>query len=232
MLIDILFVAISYFAAHLGFQQGLIRAAINLAGWMFALVFAVRLTQWGTDVLNTLFNTDLIITPIAAFAILFFGFMKAMSALAKALEGFLSITHISIFNKIMGSTLYAFLFLLLFSMVLRVVDKYDYLGDNQKATSRTYYQFLARYPEVAETVGRFLLPFGVEAWDRFHDTMERVDSTLKETVPPEHIHQFSPVQQPVAAPDTATRPRLIEQLAPDKYSTRPMARPRKYQNPQ
>ena len=232
MIIDILFVAISYLAAHLGFQQGLIRATINLTGWVFALVIAVRLTAWGTAVINTLFNSDLVITPIVAFAILFLGTMRVMHAIGKVLEGFLSITHVSIFNKIMGSTLYACLFLLLFSLVIKVGDKYEMVSDSEKATSRTYYQFLVHYPEFAETVGRFLLPFGVEAWDNFHATINRVDSTMKQTVPPESVRHFNPYQQQAASDSVAAQPRFIEKMAPDKYDSRPMARPRRYQNPQ
>ena len=247
MLIDVLFVAISYLAAHIGFQQGLIRASVNLFGWVFALGVAVKLTPWLARVLNVAIGLDILITPLIAFFVLGFGFWKLIGVIGGAMEGLLKKAHVSVFNGLMGSALYASLFLLLFSLVLKYADRYGYVPEHEKATSRTYYQVLSRYPDAAEQGGRIMLPFAMDSWYYFMSTVVRIDSTLQKNVPvaaPTNTPITPP--PPIAAPTTpnttpnaaastpneaASSSPFIKALRPSEYD-QPTARPRKYKSPQ
>ncbi|MEY4927984.1 MAG: hypothetical protein RI894_2420 [Bacteroidota bacterium] len=234
MAIDLIFVVLTYVAAHFGFKRGLIEAVINLGGWLLAVVFAIKLTPWGTAVLNSVLGSDgYFVTVIAAFGILVFLFLKIINAIGRGLEGTLKMAHIDIFNGLMGSVFYWCLFMLAYGVALRAIDKYGLLPTTQKSTSRIYYQLLTRYTDQASSAVTYLIPIGVSGFYLFSDGVDRVDSTLRKTIPPSqipsfHLYPSQPLTPPPAVHDDGGGLHSVFDVEP------PPARqqPRKYQHAQ
>jgi uncharacterized membrane protein required for colicin V production len=231
--IDVIFVILTYAAAHLGFKRGFVDAIINLGGWLLALVFAVKLTPWGAAVLNSMLGHDgYFVTVLAAFAILVFVFLKTINAVGQGFEGLLKMAHIDIFNGLMGSVFYWALFMLAFGVGLRAIDKYGFLPSGQKNTSRVYYQLLTRYTDQASVAVTYLIPIGVSGFYLFSDGVDRVDSTLRQNVPPSKMPNFNiyPSTPPPPPPSTNNGGGLHSIFDAEPPATQQT--PRKYQHAQ
>ena len=199
MIIDVIFLILSYAAAHLGFKRGLIQAVLNLGGWLLAVVFAIKLTPWGTATLNAAIGTDgYFVTVLVSFGVLTMLFLQIIKGIGKGLEGVLEVAHVDIFNGLMGSLFYWGLFMLAYGVLLRAVDKYGFLPAPQKSTSRVYYQILTRYTDAASQGVTYLIPIGVHGFYLFSDGVDRVDSTLRREVPPEKVPNFNIYPDPPA----------------------------------
>ncbi len=232
MIIDIIFAILSYAAAHLGFTRGFISAVINLGGWLLAVVFAIKLTPWLTAVLNSAIGTDgYFVTVTIAFAVLVVAFLQIIKAIGKGLEGVLEIAHVSVFNGLMGAAFYWALFMLAYGVGLRAIDKYGFLPNNQKLSSRVYFQILARYTDQASQAVTLLIPIGVHGFYLFSDGVSRVDSTLRREIPPEKVPDFNKYPNPFTpnpAPHTETGLHSVFDIDPPP----PQQQERRYQNAQ
>lgn len=206
MIIDLIFAILSYTAAHLGFNRGLIQAVINLGGWLLAVVFAIKLTPWLTAILNSAIGADgFFVTVLLSFFILVFVFLQAINAVGKGLEGALNIAHVGVFNGLMGAAFYWALFILAYGVSLRSIDKYGLLPEAQKNGSRFYYQLLTRYTDQASNVVTYLIPIGVDGFYLFSEGVGKVDSSLRRTIPPSKIPNLYPSLNP-KKPNTSNTP--------------------------
>jgi uncharacterized membrane protein required for colicin V production len=200
MIIEALFGIITYAAFHLGHHRGLVGAAFGFFGWLLAFIFAVKLTPWGTGVINSLVNAELQVNPLIAFVILGFIGWRIVQSISNSSSGMVENGEISVFNRLAGGALYWVAFMLTFSLVLRAGTTYKIIPANIVERSRIYNQMLSRYPDIAMKSLTYLIPFIADGWGVLDKAISDIDHSLNEARPA----KVEPVVEPPPPPPQNT----------------------------
>jgi Colicin V production protein len=183
MIVDGIFLIISYAALHLGFKRGFVRALFGFFGWLLAFIFAIKLTPWGGKVIESIIKVDLQVNPLIAFVILALIGWRLVHAIGNSTDSKVNGDDISIFNGLAGSGLYWLAFVLTYSLVLSAADSYKMLPPQFTNGSRTYHQILTKYPEGAKKGLILLLPFIAEGWNVLDNAVSGIATALDDVNP-------------------------------------------------
>jgi hypothetical protein len=239
MVLDIIFIGVSYLAIHLGLKRGLVGAAIGFFGWFAAFVFAIKLVPWGTGVINSLVGFDLQINPLIAFVILLYLGWKIVRSIGQSSSSKVSDdikNDVNVFNALAGSGLYWVAFVLTMSIFVRAAETYNLMPEQVKRGSRTYSQILTKYPDGATRIIVYMLPFLKEGWNHLDEAIGKIDTSLQEGLPDAEHHvttsapDVAPPPPTNAPPDnqSTVEPSQPQPLQPLNYDDMPRATPRRY----
>lgn len=210
MIIDVFFVVITYAAFHLGHHRGLVGAAFGFFGWLLAFIFAVKLTPWGTDVINSLLRTPLQINPLIAFVILGFIGWRIVQSISNSSSGIVERGEVSVFNRLAGGALYWVAFMLTFSLALQAGRTYNLIPPHITERSRTYNQMLSRYPDIAMRSLTYLIPYIADGWAVLDNAISNINTSLNDARPQAPLNP---------TPTPPPPPRMTEPNAPPMPTT-------------
>jgi uncharacterized membrane protein required for colicin V production len=199
VVIEALFGIITYAAFHLGHHRGLVGAAFGFFGWLLAFIFAIKLTPWGTGVIDSLLGVSLQINPLIAFVILGFIGWRIVQSIGNSSTSMVESGEISVFNRLAGGALYWVVFMLTFSLVLRAGTTYKVIPSSIVERSRIYNQMLSHYPDIAMKSLTYLIPFIADGWGVLDKAISDIDQSLNEARP---ARVLPALPEPPAAPPT------------------------------
>jgi hypothetical protein len=177
---------------------------------VLAFIFAVKLTPWGTGVIDSLLNNPLQINPLIAFVILGAVGWRIVQSISNTSSGMVESGEIGVFNRLAGGALYWVAFMLTFSLALRAANTYKLLPPNITGSSQIYNQMLSRYPDIAMKSLAYLIPFIADGWGVLDKAISNIDQSLNEARPKQQVTPVEPVPPPQTQPNAPPMPTTVQ----------------------
>lgn len=143
MIVDLLFLAIAAYGYYVGYNRGIIKTVFSIISIVVGLLMALRFTSFVHGLIQSLFNTNNLLTFLCSLLLTFFAVMLVIRLGARFIERGLEAIKLNILNKVLGGFLIAAFFLLIFSTVLWFIDRAGVVREETKQHSITMPYLLA-----------------------------------------------------------------------------------------
>jgi membrane protein required for colicin V production len=158
MLIDLVFAVLLVMAGIKGFQRGLIIAVFSVVAFIVGLAAAMKLSTVVAGYLQNNVNISAKWLPLAAFALVFLGFVLLIRWGARMIEKSVQFAMLGWVNRIGGIVLYAALYTTILSVLLFYAEKINFISPAVMAESKTWPLIQPFGPKAINGLGT-VLPF-------------------------------------------------------------------------
>ncbi|HET6245543.1 MAG: CvpA family protein [Bacteroidetes bacterium] len=125
-----------------GFRKGFVIEAASLVGLILATWAGIKFSGYLSELLTVEYGYETEYLPIASFFIIFLAILILIFLSAKLLEGFLKLTMLSTFNKVLGAVFCCFKYALILSVLLFILnavkEKEPMISEDLRSTSYLY----------------------------------------------------------------------------------------------
>lgn len=164
-MIDAAFVIIVIIGIFKGWRKGLITAVCSLFGFIIGIAAALKLSGSLAAWLSAAYPSSAKWVPFISFTLVFIITVLAVRLIGKTIEKIVDTAMMGWWNKLAGSLVYAFLYIIVYSVFLFFLIKLKIVGTSATEASVTY-SYLQPIPsEAMKTIGEWI-PFFKNT---FHD---------------------------------------------------------------
>jgi membrane protein required for colicin V production len=173
MYIDILLGLTLILGFLYGFSKGIIKTLFSLVSILIGIIAAMKLSPLTIVALESLIPNNTRLTYIAGFILTFVIVLVLIRFIGNKLEKLMQKTGTNFLNKLMGGSVMAVFFGILYSVIVWFGNEARLISETQKDESFTYY-YLEPIPAKARAEVETLKPIFREFWDKTVDTFEKV----------------------------------------------------------
>ena len=136
--IDLAFIVMVVYGLVKGNSQGLIGSVLGLFQFILALIFALRFSYIGSNILARNSPVPADIAPVVAFIGTFLGLLFTFFIIGLILKNFMRATHLTSLNRGLGVILWIFILTMGFGLLVNLSDKGGLLPESIKNDSKVY----------------------------------------------------------------------------------------------
>lgn len=179
MYIDIFLGVVLAFGFYVGYSRGIIKSLFAVISLVVAVLAAMKLSPLTITFLDNQLTWDPRWIVVLGFVLTFILVVVAVRYLGKLLEGVLAKLEINFVNKLMGGSVSAFLFLVIFSTFIWFMDDVNLLSDETKEESMTY-EIVRPVPQLMAKLGKQAKPLFQNFWDKTAEAMDKIRDEANE----------------------------------------------------
>jgi membrane protein required for colicin V production len=138
MSIDVLFLAAAAYGFFLGFKEGIVNTVFRTLSIFLALMAAFKFSPYVTEVLEKSFQVYNPLMFIGGFIVTYFLTTWILRFAGDLVTQTMEVAHINLPNQIIGGTVLAGIFTILFSLLVWFADGARIIDPNTKMTSMSY----------------------------------------------------------------------------------------------
>jgi membrane protein required for colicin V production len=138
MIIDVLCLGAAGYGFMMGFKEGIVNSIFRFLSMFIALMAAFKFSPYVTEVLEKAFEMYNPLMFIVGFIVVFFVVMWILRFVGELLTQGLEFAHINFANQLIGGFILAFIFVVLYSLLVWFADGANILSNQTKNESRTY----------------------------------------------------------------------------------------------
>lgn len=158
MLIDLIFLILMVMAVFKGISKGFIVAVFSLLAFIIGLAAALKLSAVVAVHLHEKMNVSGYWLPFLSFLIVFIGVVFLIRWAAAIVKKAISFVFMGWVDSLLGIVLYAFMYLMIYSVILFFATRIHLISAETRQTSHTY-SFIAPFgPKVMNWIGK-AIPF-------------------------------------------------------------------------
>jgi len=165
MYIDIFLGVFALIGVIQGFHRGIIRTVFSIAGIVVGLIAALKFSPYIVGLFDSIFDWNPMISLVLGLILTFTLIMWGIKWLGKSAEGTLKLVKLNIFNKLLGSVLYAGLMIVTYSAIIWFLGRTDVISEKQKDTSQSY-PYLMEVPKYGQAAFESVKPVFKDFWDK------------------------------------------------------------------
>ena len=173
MYIDIFLALVLAFGFYVGYNRGIIKSLFAVVSLIVAVLAAMKLSPLTITFLDNQLSWDPRWIVVLGFVLTFMVVVIGVRYLGKMVEGAMAKLEINFINKMMGGSVSAFLFLVVFSTFIWFMDDVNLISQKTKEESMTY-EAVRPVPQMVATLGRQVKPLFQEFWDKTSEAMDRI----------------------------------------------------------
>jgi membrane protein required for colicin V production len=201
MAIDVLFLAAAAYGFFLGFKEGIVNTVFRTLSIFFALMAAFKFSPYVTEVLEKSFQVYNPLMFIGGFIVTYFLTTWILRFAGDLVTQTMEVAHINLPNQIIGGTVLAGIFTILFSLLVWFADGARLIEPDTKMTSMSY-RILEPLPQQTFKVLGELKPTFQKFFQQSSKMMDEVQKSRTQSTEAKHdIYDIpdeapAPVQQP------------------------------------
>lgn len=157
-MIDVAFAIIVCIGIFKGWRKGFISAACSFLGFITGIAAALKLSGTLAAWLNEKYPSSALWIPFVSFTLVFIVTVLAVRLIGKTIETAFDTAQIGWWNKLAGSLIYGFLYIIIYSVFLFFLIKLKLIGSNATEASVTY-EWLQPMPSGAMKILGEWIPF-------------------------------------------------------------------------
>ncbi len=165
MYIDILLGVFVLIGVIQGFHRGIIRTIFSIVGIVVGLIAALKFSPYVVSLFDQIFDWNPMISLVLGLILTFTLIMWGIKWLGKSAEKTLKLVKLNIFNKLLGSALYAGLMIVTYSAIIWFVGRTEVISERQKDASQSY-PYLMEVPKYAQAAFETVKPVFKDFWDK------------------------------------------------------------------
>ena len=179
MYIDIFLALVLAFGFYVGYNRGIIKSLFAVVSLIVAVLAAMKLSPLTITFLDNQLSWDPRWIVVLGFVLTFMVVVIAVRYLGKMVEGAMAKLEINFINKMMGGSVSAFLFLVVFSTFIWFMDDVNLISQKTKEESMTY-DAVRPVPQMVATLGRQVKPLFQNFWDKTSEAMDKIREEAEE----------------------------------------------------
>ena len=195
MTIDVLFLAAAAYGFFLGFKEGIVNTVFRTLSIFFALMAAFKFSPYVTEVLEKSFQTYNPFMFIGGFIVTYFLTMWVLRFAGDLVTQTMEVAHINLPNQIIGGTVLAGIFTILFSLLIWFADGARLIEPDTKMTSMSY-RILEPLPQQTFKVLGDLKPTFQKFFQQTSKMMDEVQKTRTQSTETKHDIYDIPEETP------------------------------------
>ena len=201
MAIDVLFLGAAAYGFFLGFKEGIVNTVFRTLSIFLALMAAFKFSPYVTEVLEKSFQVYNPLMFIGGFIVTYFLTLWILRFAGDLVTQTMEVAHINLPNQIIGGTVLAGIFTILFSLLVWFADGARLIEPNTKMTSMSY-RILEPLPQQTFKVLGDLKPTFQKFFQQTSKMMDEVQKSRTQSTETKHdIYDIpeetpAPVQQP------------------------------------
>jgi len=125
-MLDLIIVVVLAIGVYEGFKEGLFIGILSIVAFVFALILAFHLMNWGAEFLSKRVDEMTFMLPFVAFMLIFFGVILTIQGLAFLVKKTLDFTILGPVDNIAGGILGLFKTIFILSLFIWIADSFDY----------------------------------------------------------------------------------------------------------
>lgn len=158
MLIDLIFLILVVIAFFKGLSRGFIVAVFSLLAFIIGLAAALKLSAIVAVHLHQKMNISGYWLPVLSFLIVFMVVVLAVKWGASLVKKVVKIAFLGWLDSLAGFVLYAFIYLMIYSVILFFATRIHLISAETQSASRTYSFIQPFGPKVMSGLGK-VIPF-------------------------------------------------------------------------
>jgi membrane protein required for colicin V production len=152
-MLDIIFLVLLIIGAYSGYKRGFILEIIGFIALLLGLYGALKLLNWSVGIVFRIFPDSGNFMPFIMFLIIFIFIIILVNLLGRILKKFIDMTILGAFDNIAGAILGFFMWALLISFLLWILNQANiHIPENQIHKSYIYPHIV----NMAPTIGGYL----------------------------------------------------------------------------
>jgi len=179
MYIDIIFGISIALGFYVGYSRGIIKSLFAIVSLIVAILASMKLSPLMITFLDKQLDWDPRWIIVLGFVLTFILVVVGIRYAGKLIEKLLVKLEINFMNKIMGGSITAFLFLVIFSTFVWFMDEVKLLKEETKKESMTY-ELVRPIPQVVATLGRQVKPMFQNFWNKTSEAMDQIREDAEE----------------------------------------------------
>ncbi len=172
MLIDILFLFLLVLAVFKGFRNGFIVGLFSMLAFVIGLAAAMKLSALVAIWLGDSVNINVKWIPVLSFLLVFIVVVLLVRILASLLRKTAEALMLGVFDRIAGILMYLFIYTVIYSVILFLLNRAEILSGSAFSGSRVYPWIEPVGPYVVNGIGK-ILPF-------FQDSFKELEQFFEE----------------------------------------------------
>lgn len=156
MFIDIIFLLILLMAIIKGYRQGLLLGVFSVVAFIVGLAAAMKLSTVVAGHIGKATNISGQWLPVLSFIAVFIVVVLLIRWGAMLLQKAVEFSMMGWINKLAGILLFAFIYLLIYSILIFYVDQLHFIKKPTKASSVTYIYIQPLGQKVMDNIGKFI----------------------------------------------------------------------------
>lgn len=177
MIIDIILAILTVIAVIKGYQRGLIIAVFSVLGFIIGLAAAVKLSAVVASYIGKAITVSDQWLPVISFVVVFIIVLLLVRWVAGIVQKNIEMAMLGWVNKLGGALLYAFLYVLIFSVILFYAAQIGVIKKETTDASVTWPFVEPLAPEVIGAVG-YVLPFFKDMFAELQEFFGNVSSQI------------------------------------------------------
>jgi membrane protein required for colicin V production len=158
MLVDIIFIILIVMAIFKGYSRGFIVAVFSFFAFIIGLAAALKLSAVVANYLSQKMSVNSYLLPVISFALVFIAVVFIVRWVAAVIKKVARLAFLGWVDAFAGITLYAIMYIMIYSVVLFYATKIHLVSDEVQSTSITYGVVAPLAPKVIELLGG-IFPF-------------------------------------------------------------------------
>jgi|SRR5690348_10093734 len=156
MIIDILYAILLVYAIFRGWTKGFVIAVFSVIALLAGLTAALKLSAALAIYLEKIGHFHSGWLPVLTFLIVFLGIAVLVRLCAKTIEKILQIAMLGWINRLLGIILYAFIYTVIFSVLLWLGNQLYFITPGMKVASNVYPRVAPLGPEIIDGMGKWI----------------------------------------------------------------------------
>lgn len=153
MVIDIILAIILVMAIIKGFQKGLIVALFSMLAFIIGLAAAIKLSAVVAQYIGEQVTVSEKWLPMISFMVIFAGVIFLVRIAAKLIEKTIQVAMMGWLNRLGGILLFAFIYIIIYSVILFYADKLQIIKPQTIQASASYSYIQPLGPKVIDGLG-------------------------------------------------------------------------------
>jgi membrane protein required for colicin V production len=170
-MLDLIIIIILVIGVYEGYKEGLFIGILSIVAFIFALIFAFHLMNWGADFLSQRMDEMTYLLPFIAFFLIFLGVILIIRGLAFLVKKTMDLTILGSMDNIAGAILGFFKTVFILSLLIWIADSFSFsIPENWTSDSKTI-----SYIEP-------IAPVVIDAFDDFTPIIKNTIASIQELV--------------------------------------------------
>ena len=174
MLIDILCLAAAAYGFYMGFKDGIVNTIFRTISIFVALMAAFKFSPYMTEMLEKGFDVNNPLMFILGFVVTFFLVLWLLRLVGNLVTEGMEVAHVNLPNQVIGGGVLAFLFVVVYSIMLWFSDGAKMIDDETKAKSMTFH-YLEPLPDKAFSFLGAMKPSFQKFFQQTNKVMDNVE---------------------------------------------------------
>jgi membrane protein required for colicin V production len=170
-MLDIIILVILAIGIYEGYKEGLFIGILSIVAFVFALILAFHLMNWGADFLSQRMDEMTFLLPFIAFILIFLGVILIIRGLAFIVKKSLDLTILGSMDNIAGGILGLFKTVFILSFFVWLADSFDYSLPKDWTKDSQIYSYIEP-----------IAPVVIDAFDGYTPIIKNTISSIQELV--------------------------------------------------